>query len=139
MTTDAPVDGNALAGPLILLFGREMTDARCCCAACGAVHRLGALPVTTARPAPSPDVLAATRSSWSPSSGPPACAFTSPPFAGLTHPRIEGIATRRSAVNLLVAGPNRHQCINQLPPRVRSRQRRSTLVAVEPGDRQAPD
>ena len=45
MTTDAPVDGNALAGPLILLFGREMTDARCCCAACGAVHRLGALPV----------------------------------------------------------------------------------------------
>ena len=45
MTIDAPVDGNALAGPLILLFGREMTDARCCCAACGAVHRLGALPV----------------------------------------------------------------------------------------------
>ena len=45
MTNDAPVDGNALAGPLMLLFGREMTDARCCCAVCNEVHRVGALHV----------------------------------------------------------------------------------------------
>ncbi len=45
MTADAPVDGNTLASPLLMLFGREMTDARCCCAECGGIHRLGALPV----------------------------------------------------------------------------------------------
>jgi hypothetical protein len=43
MTTDAHVDGNATAGLLMELFGREMTDARGCCAACGVVNRLGAL------------------------------------------------------------------------------------------------
>jgi DNA-directed RNA polymerase subunit RPC12/RpoP len=43
MTTDAPVDGNAMGGPLMQLFGREMTDARWCCAGCGAIHALGAL------------------------------------------------------------------------------------------------
>jgi hypothetical protein len=43
MTTDAHVDGNALGGALMELFGREMTDAMSCCAGCGAVHRLGAL------------------------------------------------------------------------------------------------
>jgi DNA-directed RNA polymerase subunit RPC12/RpoP len=43
MTTAEHVDANALAGALMELFGREMTDARTCCAACGAVNRLGAL------------------------------------------------------------------------------------------------
>jgi DNA-directed RNA polymerase subunit RPC12/RpoP len=45
MTTDARVDGNALGGALMELFGREMTDARSSCAECGAIHRLGALVV----------------------------------------------------------------------------------------------
>ena len=43
MTTDAHVDGNALGGALMELFGREMTDARGRCAECGAINRLGAL------------------------------------------------------------------------------------------------
>jgi len=43
MTSDAHVDGNALGGVLIDVFGREMTDARGCCAGCGAVTALGAL------------------------------------------------------------------------------------------------
>ena len=43
MTSDAHVDGNALGGALMELFGREMTDARSCCAECGAINRLGAL------------------------------------------------------------------------------------------------
>lgn len=43
MTTDAHVDGNALGGALMELFGREMTDARGCCAACGAVNHIGAM------------------------------------------------------------------------------------------------
>ena len=45
MTSDAHVDGNALGGALIELFGREMTDVRSCCAGCGAINRLGALVV----------------------------------------------------------------------------------------------
>ena len=45
MTSDAHVDGNALGGALMELFGREMTDARSCCAGCGAINRLGALVV----------------------------------------------------------------------------------------------
>lgn len=43
MTSDAYVDGNALGGALMELFGRDMTDAQSCCAECGAIHRLGAL------------------------------------------------------------------------------------------------
>ena len=43
MTTDGQVDGNALGGALMELFGREMTDALSCCAGCGATNRLGAL------------------------------------------------------------------------------------------------
>ena len=43
MTSDAHVDGNALGGALMELFGRDMTDARSHCAACGAINRLGAL------------------------------------------------------------------------------------------------
>jgi hypothetical protein len=45
MSDDGHVDGNALGGALLELFGREMTDARSCCAGCGAVNRLGALTV----------------------------------------------------------------------------------------------
>jgi hypothetical protein len=43
MTTDMHLDGNALGGGLMELFGREMTDARSRCAGCGAINRLGAL------------------------------------------------------------------------------------------------
>jgi hypothetical protein len=50
MTSDAHVDGNALGGVLMELFGREMTDARSCCAGCGAVHRMGALIVYNRAP-----------------------------------------------------------------------------------------
>jgi hypothetical protein len=39
------VDGNALGGLLIEVFGREMTDAHGCCASCGTVNPLGAMPV----------------------------------------------------------------------------------------------
>jgi uncharacterized protein DUF6510 len=43
MTSDAHVDGNALGGLLIEVFGREMTDALGCCVSCGAVNEVGAL------------------------------------------------------------------------------------------------
>ena len=43
MTTDGHVDGNALGGALMEMFGREMTDVRGRCAGCGAMNRLGAL------------------------------------------------------------------------------------------------
>jgi hypothetical protein len=45
MTEDTHVDGNALGGMLMEVFGREMTDADGCCATCGAVHPVGAMPV----------------------------------------------------------------------------------------------
>ena len=45
MTSDMHVDGNALGGALMELFGREMTDARSCCDGWGAINRLGALVV----------------------------------------------------------------------------------------------
>jgi uncharacterized Zn finger protein len=41
--SDQYVDGNAMGGVLMELFGREMTEARSCCDACGAVHPIGAL------------------------------------------------------------------------------------------------
>jgi hypothetical protein len=50
MTGDTHVDGNALGSLLIDLFGREMTDARGCCAGCGAVNALGALIAFTRAP-----------------------------------------------------------------------------------------
>jgi hypothetical protein len=50
MTNDAHVDGNALGGMLHDVFGREMTDARGCCAECGAVNPLGALIAYTRAP-----------------------------------------------------------------------------------------
>jgi len=43
MAGDTHVDGNALGGMLLEVFGREMTDARGCCAACGSVHAIGAM------------------------------------------------------------------------------------------------
>ena len=45
MTDATHVDGNALGGLLIEVFGREMTDADGCCASCGTVNPLGAMPV----------------------------------------------------------------------------------------------
>lgn len=42
---DLTLDGNALAGLLGELFGREMTIARGACGACGAVDDLGAATV----------------------------------------------------------------------------------------------
>ena len=36
------VDGNALGGLLMEVFGREMTAAHGCCASCGTVNPLGA-------------------------------------------------------------------------------------------------
>ena len=50
MTSDDHVDGNAIGGLLIEVFGREMTDARGCCAACGAVNAMGGLLVYRAGP-----------------------------------------------------------------------------------------
>ncbi len=45
MTHATHVDGNALGGLLIDVFGREMTDAHGCCASCGTVNPLGAMRV----------------------------------------------------------------------------------------------
>jgi len=45
MTGDRHVDGNAIGGLLIELFGREMTDQVGCCDHCGAVNPLGAVHV----------------------------------------------------------------------------------------------
>jgi DNA-directed RNA polymerase subunit RPC12/RpoP len=42
---DRHLDGNAIAGLLYELFGREMTDQRGCCGHCGAVNALGAVNV----------------------------------------------------------------------------------------------
>ena len=39
------VDGNAIGGMLIELFGREMTDQDGCCDHCGAISALGAVHV----------------------------------------------------------------------------------------------
>ena len=50
MTTDNHVDGNAIGGLLIEVFGREMTDARGCCAGCGAINAVGALVVYRSGP-----------------------------------------------------------------------------------------
>ena len=50
MTSDNHVDGNAIGGLLIDIFGREMTDSRGCCANCGTVNALGALIVYRSGP-----------------------------------------------------------------------------------------
>ena len=41
--TDEHVEGNAIGGLLMGLFGQEMTDAPGCCDSCGSVHQLGEL------------------------------------------------------------------------------------------------
>ena len=43
MTDDTHVDGNALGGVLMDVFGGEMTDTRGRCATCGSVHAVGAM------------------------------------------------------------------------------------------------
>lgn len=43
MTVDAHVDGNALGGLLLDLFGQEMTHHRGCCDACGSVRPFGSM------------------------------------------------------------------------------------------------
>jgi len=43
MSDDGHLDGNALGGLLLELFGQEMTDRLGCCGACGAVNALGAV------------------------------------------------------------------------------------------------
>ena len=50
MAEDRHVDGNAIGGLLIEVFGREMTDAMGCCAACGAINAVGALVVYRSGP-----------------------------------------------------------------------------------------
>ena len=40
---DTHVDGNALGGMLMEVFGREMTDRRGTCATCGSVHPVAAM------------------------------------------------------------------------------------------------
>jgi len=42
MVVDRHLDGNALAGVLHDIFGREMTDENGCCTHCGTVNALGA-------------------------------------------------------------------------------------------------
>ena len=44
---DAPLDGNALAGPLGLVFTGDLTVASVVCAGCGRSELLAALPVVT--------------------------------------------------------------------------------------------
>jgi Family of unknown function (DUF6510) len=50
MTDDDHLDGNAVGGVLIDVFGREMTAARGTCRACGAVNALGAAIAYTSAP-----------------------------------------------------------------------------------------
>ena len=45
MTDDTHLDGNALGGMLLEVFGREMTEMRSCCDSCGDVHPIGAMRV----------------------------------------------------------------------------------------------
>ena len=46
MTDETHLDGNALGGLLHEVFGREMTDARGCCASCGTVNQVGRMLVS---------------------------------------------------------------------------------------------
>jgi hypothetical protein len=50
MTSPIHVDGNAVGGLLIEVFGHEMTDVRGCCAACQTENALGSLMVYRAGP-----------------------------------------------------------------------------------------
>jgi hypothetical protein len=50
MNVERHVDGNAIAGLLVEVFGREMTDVRGQCAACGTINAVGALLVYRSGP-----------------------------------------------------------------------------------------
>ena len=50
MASDAHLDGNAIGGLLMEVFGKEMTDALGCCAHCGDTNHVGALIVYRAGP-----------------------------------------------------------------------------------------
>jgi hypothetical protein len=50
MTNDNHVDGNAMGGLLVDVFGREMTDALGGCASCGSVHVMAELMVYRSGP-----------------------------------------------------------------------------------------
>jgi hypothetical protein len=50
MADDNHLDGNAMGGLLIDVFGREMTDSHGCCASCGAVYALGTYTVYRSGP-----------------------------------------------------------------------------------------
>ena len=50
MASDAHLDGNAMGGLLMEMFGREMTDALGCCAHCGDRNEVGALIVYRSGP-----------------------------------------------------------------------------------------
>ena len=50
MSDDRHLDGNAVGGLLIEVFGREMTSARGCCDGCGAINPLGAVLAFTEAP-----------------------------------------------------------------------------------------
>jgi hypothetical protein len=45
MTSTSPLDGNAIAGTLVEVFGEEMTTASVTCASCGSTAPLGELAV----------------------------------------------------------------------------------------------
>jgi Family of unknown function (DUF6510) len=45
MSDPRHVDGSAIGGLLMEVFGREMTDARGCCASCGKVHHVAQMMV----------------------------------------------------------------------------------------------
>jgi uncharacterized protein DUF6510 len=43
MENETHVDGNALGGMMMEVFGREMTDAQGSCASCGTINAIGAM------------------------------------------------------------------------------------------------
>jgi len=50
MNTALMLDGNAVAGQLLEIFGRDMTSAIACCANCGARGAIGSLQAFTRGP-----------------------------------------------------------------------------------------
>jgi hypothetical protein len=50
MASDSHVDGNAIGGVLMEVFGQEMTEMRGCCASCATVNPFGALVVYRSGP-----------------------------------------------------------------------------------------
>jgi hypothetical protein len=75
------LDGNAIGGTLLEVFGGEMTAAQGCCAACGSVRAVAALVVYRSGPG---DVLCC-----------PACATVVGVISALPHgPRVHLVALR---------------------------------------------